>query len=186
MRLTVYTDYTLRVMIYLVVKHREDQLATIDEIAKAYDISRNHLTKIVSELATHGFVETRKGRGGGVRLARRPEQISVGEIVRMAEKDFSIVVCQDLHQEHGCAVFQACNLKRGMRRAVDAFMHELDRMTMADAVAAPSVAAALLQLTAPAPAVVRMPETRSGRGAPPARRPSTIAAPARAPRPRQR
>jgi Rrf2 family nitric oxide-sensitive transcriptional repressor len=154
-------------MIYLTVKYRDGGLATIDEIATAYGISRNHLMKIVTELATCGFIETSRGRSGGARLARPPSQISVGEIVRMAEKDFAVVVCQDTEVEHACAVFQACNLKRGMRRAIDAFMHELDKMTMDDAVTVPSVAASLLHIADVPAAPMAMPRSlKGGKSAP--------------------
>jgi Rrf2 family nitric oxide-sensitive transcriptional repressor len=162
MRLTVYTDYTLRVMIYLTLKYRGGQVATIDEIAKAYAISRNHLMKIVNELSQSGFIETTRGRAGGARLARAPNQISLGEVVRMAEKDFAVVQCHDIAFEADCAVFQACNLKRGIRRAVDAFMQELDKMTFEDAVSAPTVAASLLGM-GDEPVPVAMPPQGSGR-----------------------
>ena len=164
MRLTVYTDYTLRVMIYLTLKYRGGEVATIDEMAQAYGVSRSHLMKIVNELSQSGFIETTRGRSGGARLARSPNQISLGEVVRMAEKDFAVVQCHDIAFESGCAVFQACNLKRGMRRAVDAFMHELDKMTFEDAVSAPTVAASLLGL-GDEPVPVAMPPRGSGRKA---------------------
>ena len=146
MHLTVYTDYTLRVMIYLSLKYEDGSVATIAEMAHAYDISRNHLMKIVNELSQSGFIETTRGRAGGARLARAPNRISVGEVVRMAEKDFAVVQCHDVAAEPDCAVFEACNLKRGMRRALDAFMQELDKLTFADAVSAPTVAESLLGL----------------------------------------
>ena len=164
MRLTVYTDYTLRVMIYLTLKFKGGGVATIDEMARAYGISRSHLMKIVNELSQNGFIETSRGRAGGARLARPPHQISLGEVVRMAEKDFAVVQCHDVELESGCAVFQACNLKRGLRRAVDAFMLELDKMTFEEAVSAPSVAASLLGL-GDAPVAVAMPARGSGRRA---------------------
>jgi Rrf2 family transcriptional regulator, nitric oxide-sensitive transcriptional repressor len=167
MRLTLYTDYTLRVMIYLALKYKGGEVATIDEMAKAYQISRNHLMKIVNELSQSGFIETTRGRAGGARLARAPNQISLGEVVRMAEKDFAVVQCHDVALEADCAVFQACNLKRGLRRAVDAFMQELDRMTFQDAVSAPSVAASLLGMD-PEPVPMAMPARGSGRKAAPA------------------
>lgn len=146
MRLTVYTDYTLRVMMYLAVAWPSGRVSTIDEIASAYDISRNHLTKIVHELGQNGFIVTTRGRTGGAQLARAPEQISIGDIVRMAEEDFAVVACHDNAVPHGCHIFAACNLKRGLARAVDAFMAELDAMTLHDAITAPSVAAGLLGL----------------------------------------
>jgi Rrf2 family transcriptional regulator, nitric oxide-sensitive transcriptional repressor len=162
MRLTVYTDYTLRVMIYLTLKYKGGEVATIDDMAQAYGISRNHLMKIVNELGQNGFIETTRGRAGGARLARAPDRISLGEVVRMAEKDFAVVQCQDVAFEAGCAVFQACNLKRGLRRAVDAFMAELDKMTFQEAVSAPTVAASLLGMGGD-PVPVAMPARGSGR-----------------------
>jgi len=151
MRLTTYTDYTLRVMMYLAVSHREGGWVTIDQMAQAYDISRNHLMKIVNELAQTGFIETSRGRAGGARLARAPGEISIGALVRMAEQDFAVVACHDTSVPHHCAIFQACNLKRALRRAMDAFLMELDRVTLADAIAAPTVAASLLGMAAPRP-----------------------------------
>lgn len=148
MRLTTYTDYTLRVLMYLALKHRGGELATIDEIAQAYDISRSHLTKIVHELGQHGFIETLRGRGGGMRLARPPAQISIGAVVRMAEEDFAVVACHDERTPHGCAVFPACRLKQRLARAVQAFLAELDGMTLDEAVGAPRQAAQLLGLQA--------------------------------------
>jgi len=147
-RLTVYTDYTLRVMMYLAVAWPTGRVATIDEIAGAYDISRNHLTKIVHELGLNGFIATTRGRAGGAMLARAPNEISIGDIVRMAEKDFAVVACHDTAVPHGCRIFAACNLKRVLARAVDAFMAELDAMTLQDAITVPTVAASLLGMGA--------------------------------------
>jgi len=146
-RLTVYTDYTLRVMMYLAVAWPTGRVATIDEIAGAYDISRNHLTKIVHELGLTGFIVTTRGRAGGAMLARPPNEISIGDIVRMAEKDFAVVACHDTAVPHGCQIFAACNLKRVLARAVDAFMAELDAMTLQDAITVPTVAASLLGMS---------------------------------------
>lgn len=146
MRLTVYTDYTLRVMMYLATSYSRGGVATIEEIARAYNISRSHLMKIVNELSQNGFVQALRGRTGGVRLARAPSEISVGQLVRMAEKDFAVVPCHDDSVDSHCAILPACNLRRGMRRALDAFIHELDQMTLAETVTVPSVAASLLQI----------------------------------------
>jgi Rrf2 family transcriptional regulator, nitric oxide-sensitive transcriptional repressor len=146
MRLTVYTDYTLRVLIYLTLKYKSGEKATIQEMAEAYGISRNHLMKIVHELSQRGIIETAQGRSGGTWLARAPSSISVGEVVRFSEPDFAIVECHVEGQEADCAIWQACNLKHGFRRALAAFLHELDKMTIEDAVTKPNVAASLLQL----------------------------------------
>jgi Rrf2 family transcriptional regulator, nitric oxide-sensitive transcriptional repressor len=148
MRLTVYTDYTLRVMMYLAVSYPRGGVVTILEIARAYGISRSHLMKIVNELSQNGFVAAVRGRSGGVRLARPPGEISVGQLVRMAEKDFAVVPCHEEGTESHCAILPACNLKRAMRRATDAFIHELDKMSLAETIAAPSAAASLLRIKA--------------------------------------
>jgi len=144
MHLTVYTDYTLRVMMYLALKYPGGGVATIDDIAGAYGISRNHLTKIIHELSQVGLIETTRGRTGGARLSRAPDDISVGEIVRVAEKDFAVVRCHDTSVAHDCTIFPACNLRRRLYRAVDAFLNELDTMTLREAIAAPTVAASVL------------------------------------------
>jgi Rrf2 family transcriptional regulator, nitric oxide-sensitive transcriptional repressor len=147
MRLTVYTDYTLRVMMYLAASYPGGSVVTIEEIAKAYRISRSHLMKIVNELSNKGFVQAHRGRTGGVRLARPPDEITVGDLVRMAEKDFVVVPCHDEnHDAPECAILPACNLKRGMRRAMDAFIGELDKMTLAQTITVPSVAMSLLHI----------------------------------------
>jgi Rrf2 family transcriptional regulator, nitric oxide-sensitive transcriptional repressor len=177
MRLTVYTDYTLRVMIYLSLKFQDGKVVTIDEMAQAYGISRSHLTKIVNELSQSGFIETLRGRAGGARLARSPDRITLGEVVRMAEKDFAVVQCQDMALEADCAVFQACNLKRGLRRAVDAFMQELDKMTFEEAVSAPAMAASLLGMAEPV--AVALPPRGSGRRTAPDAQPLHQPAPRR-------
>lgn len=158
MRLTVYTDYTLRVMMYLAVKHKSGELATIDNIVDAYQISRAHVAKIVYDLALAEMVVTVRGRSGGIRLARPPEEISIGDLVRLAEKDFAVVACHDQTVEVDCAVFPACNLKRGFHRAVDAFMMELDRITLADSITSHSVAAGALGIHGTS--VVSMPVSR--------------------------
>lgn len=144
MRLTTYTDYTLRVLIYLTLKYKSGEKATIQEIADSYEISRNHLMKIVHELSQHGIIETSRGRAGGAWLARAPKNITVGEIVRLVEPDMAIVQCHEAGQEQTCAAWRACNLTRGFRRALAAFMRELDDITMEDAVTVPRFAASVL------------------------------------------
>lgn len=174
MRLTTYTDYTLRVLIYLTLKYRTGDKATIPEMAQAYGISRNHLMKIVHDLSQRGFIETIRGRSGGTVLARPPETISVGEIVRSAEEGFALVECHVEGQESNCAVWQACNLKRGFRRALDAFMMELDKMTLADAVTSTTVASSLLGVSlTPARIIPVVPAPAAAKASSrPARRPS--------------
>jgi Rrf2 family nitric oxide-sensitive transcriptional repressor len=143
-RLTTYTDYSLRVLMYLSVRHASGELSTIDGISRSYGISKSHLMKIVHQLALSGLLSTTRGRSGGVRLAREPGEISIGQVVRLCEPDFAVVECHEPGKEEVCALWQACNLKPAFRRAMDAFLLELDRMTLADAVVAPTVAASLL------------------------------------------
>lgn len=165
MHLTTYTDYTLRVMMYLALKYRDGGSATIDDMADAYGISRNHLMKIVHELAQTGFIETVRGRAGGARLARAPADISIGTLVRMAEKDFSAAACHDRQSHETCAILPACNLRHGLKRAMDAFLHELDKMTLEDAITTPKLAASLLGTDAHKSREVAVPVTALARRA---------------------
>jgi Rrf2 family nitric oxide-sensitive transcriptional repressor len=131
MRLTSFTDYTLRVLIYLGTHQREERLATIGDIAHAYGISENHLMKVVHHLSRQGYVETVRGKGGGMRLARAPEHINVGDVVRGAEEDLALVQC---FQQDGrpCPIESACTLIGLLERALGAFFEVLDRYTLAD------------------------------------------------------
>jgi Rrf2 family nitric oxide-sensitive transcriptional repressor len=129
MRLTVQSDYALRVLMYLGI--HAGRLATIEEIARAYGISQNHLMKIVNRLATHGFVETVRGRGGGLRLAKPTESIGLGEVVRRTEPDFAIVSCFKPIEEP-CAIRPCCVLKNAFEKARDAFIEVLDGYTLKD------------------------------------------------------
>jgi Rrf2 family nitric oxide-sensitive transcriptional repressor len=147
MRLTTYTDYTLRVTMYLTLKYDSGELVTIDQIASAYGISHNHLTKIVHEMRGQGLIETTRGRSGGMRLARAPGAITIGEIVRWAEDDFDLVECHTTGQDSSCVIFPACNLQRGFRKALEAFMRELDAMTLLDAVSSSRAAQSFLGIS---------------------------------------
>lgn len=131
MRLTIFTDYSLRVLLYLGARRDEPRLATIGDIAIAYGISHNHLMKVVHHLAMQGYVETTRGKGGGMRLAREPDRINIGAVVRGTEEDLALVECfQD--GDGFCPIETACNLRRVLGRALDAFFRELDSQTLAD------------------------------------------------------
>ena len=131
MRLTSFTDYTLRVLIYLGAHQREGRLATIGDIAAAYGISENHLMKIVSHLARQGYVETTRGKGGGMRLARAPGEINIGDVVRGAEEDLMLVECFRRGNPE-CPIAPACALQGILGRALSAFFEVLDGKTLAD------------------------------------------------------
>lgn len=147
MRLTVYSDYALRLMMYLSVNG--ERLSTISEIADAYDISRTHLMKITHELGLKGFIETVRGRQGGMRLARDATRIGVGEIVRASEPDFAIVPCMEKDAERVCAIQPACVLKRALASAAAAFLDVLDGYTLADLTRPSAQLRSLLSLNEP-------------------------------------
>jgi len=129
MRLTDYTDYALRTLIHLGM-HR-DRLVTIQEIADAYGISKNHLMKVVNQLGNAGWVETIRGRSGGLRLGKEPDKIVIGKVVRDTEPDFSMVECFD-RERNSCALAPACELKNVLKRATLAYLAVLDEVTLAD------------------------------------------------------
>lgn len=129
MELTRYTDYSLRVLIYLGI-HAE-RLCLISEIAERYGISRNHLVKVVHGLARGGYVQTYRGKGGGIELARPPAQINVGALVRYTEGPFEPVECFR-GAKNRCILSKACVLKEALREACDNFLATLDRYTLAD------------------------------------------------------
>ena len=132
MQLTRYTDYSLRVLIYLAT-HR-DGLATTEQIANAYGISLAHLSKVVKHLARGGYVETVRGRSGGLRLAVPPEEIVLGEVVRSTEETLALVECFAAPGSGACRIEPACDLARVLDQALRAFLGVLDRHTLADVV----------------------------------------------------
>jgi Rrf2 family transcriptional regulator, nitric oxide-sensitive transcriptional repressor len=130
MQLTQYTDYSLRVLIYLSQK-QPGELATISEIAEFYSISRNHLVKVVHNLSTFGFIHTTRGKHGGMSLARPASQIKIGEVVRHTEPNLDIAECFNKGSNQ-CVITSACKLKNMLNEASMAFMSTLDRYTIAD------------------------------------------------------
>lgn len=127
MRLTNYTDYALRTLIYLAFS--EPNLATIAEISRAYGISENHLVKVVHHLGRLNLVKTSRGRGGGLRLALAAIQINVGQVVRSMEDDLALVEC---FANGNCVITPTCHLRGILGEALAAFMAVLDRYTLAD------------------------------------------------------
>jgi Rrf2 family nitric oxide-sensitive transcriptional repressor len=124
MRLTTYSDYSMRVLLYLGA--RKDQLCSVAEIARAYGISQNHLTKVVHGLGKSGFVASVRGRSGGIRLAKPADQIVLGAVMRETEDDFDLVDCGH------CALSGACGLACALDEATAAFLAVLDSYTLAD------------------------------------------------------
>jgi Rrf2 family transcriptional regulator, nitric oxide-sensitive transcriptional repressor len=134
-RLTVYTDFSLRLLMFLALK--DDGLATIAEVAKAYGISKNHLMKVAHQLGLAGYLETVRGKGGGLRLAGRPEHIVIGEVVRRTEPDMTLVPCF-APDGASCPIVPSCALRGALFKARNAFLSALDGYTLADLVRRPA------------------------------------------------
>ena len=129
MRFTRYTDYALRVLMYL--GRKGEELSTIKEIASRYGISENHLMKVVHQLGRHGYITTIRGRQGGMRLAAAPEKINIGEVVRATEDDLNIVECFS-GQANSCPITGMCGLTSMIDEALKAFLAVLYQKTLAD------------------------------------------------------
>lgn len=129
MRLSDYTDYTLRVLMYCAT-HCE-RLVTIAEIADSHRISKNHLMKIVNDLGRQGVIETTRGRGGGLRLLKAPKDIRVGDVLRATETDFRLVECFEASSD-SCMLTPSCRLKGVLGNALRAYFAELDAVSLAD------------------------------------------------------
>ncbi len=130
MRLTSFTDYSLRVLIYLGTQSKQ-KLSSIREISDMYRISNNHLTKVVYGLGKLGLVETIRGRNGGIRLAKKPEEINIGWVVRQTEEELDIVECFN-DERNQCIISPACRLKGVLKAALEAYLKVLDQYTLAD------------------------------------------------------
>jgi Rrf2 family nitric oxide-sensitive transcriptional repressor len=144
MRLTTFSDYSLRVLIYLGV--HDEHIATVGQIAEAYGISANHLTKVVHHLAQNGYIETVRGKGGGMRLGLAPAMINLGEVVRGTEDNHKFVECFDRNASE-CRVESACVLRGVLGQALDAFFRSLDAYTLADLLVPKPRLAKILVLT---------------------------------------
>ena len=148
MHLTKYTDYSLRVLMRLALT--PGQLTTIAEIADVYGISQHHLMKVVHQLGVAGYIETTRGRGGGIRLAKEATDIAVGEVVRRMEPDLNLVAC--FSADERCTITSACVLAGVLNEALDAFLTVLDRHSLADLVERPRQLSRLLKVSLNPPA----------------------------------
>ena len=142
MRLTTYTDYTLRALMYLAAN--ADRVVTIAEIARIYGISEAHLTKVVHQLGLAGEVETTRGRRGGLRLGKLPKDINLGCVIRRTEADMELVPC--FREPGACVIGSACVLESALHEALHAFLAVLDRYSLADLVSPGHKATQLLQI----------------------------------------
>lgn|SRR5690625_2482847 len=130
MKLTLYTDYSLRVLMYLGMRETEEKVQ-IDEIASFYNISKNHLTKVVHHLSKLGYVRTVRGRGGGIMLNYRPEDLNIGEVVRSTEDNFHMAECFNA-ENNQCVLTPVCSLRFVLGDALKAYLEVLDNYTLED------------------------------------------------------
>jgi Rrf2 family transcriptional regulator, nitric oxide-sensitive transcriptional repressor len=131
MRLTLWTDYALRILIYVGAKG--GRLSTIAEIAESFGVSKTHLMKVVNKLGQLGYIDTVRGKGGGIRLARAPGEIRIGAVVRETEEDLAVMGC--LAESGFCRIERCCVLRRALREATLAFLQTLDGYTLANLLA---------------------------------------------------
>jgi len=130
MRLTTFSDYALRVLMY--ASAAGERLITIEETAKTYNISRAHLMKVVNILTRSGYLKGVRGRSGGFTLAKPPEAINLGAVIRATEPDFALVEC--FATGNHCIITRRCHLPEVLNEALDSFVRTLDRYTLADLV----------------------------------------------------
>jgi|SRR5579883_940032 Rrf2 family nitric oxide-sensitive transcriptional repressor len=149
MRLTLHTDYALRVLIQAGLN--DGALTTINDIAESFGISKHHLMKVVNDLSQKGYLDTIRGRNGGIRLKRKPRDINIGRVVRDTEDRLDVIEC--LSRNGYCRIERACILRDALREATDAFLAVLDGYTLADLIK-PRKALSLLLLDRQIPARV--------------------------------
>jgi Rrf2 family nitric oxide-sensitive transcriptional repressor len=130
MKLSLFSDYSLRTLLFAALKKSTFQ---IDEVTSAYGISRHHLAKVVQTLAQHGYLATRRGRKGGLRLAIDPEKIRLGQLIRKTEQETAILECFDPNR-NTCPIVGCCRLKTVLASALNAFFSVLDQHTLSDLV----------------------------------------------------
>ncbi|MCC6823537.1 MAG: Rrf2 family transcriptional regulator [Verrucomicrobia subdivision 3 bacterium] len=143
MQISAYSDYSLRVLMQAAL--RGPARITVDEVAQAYGISRHHLVKIVHDLGRSGYLATQRGIGGGFTLARQPEEIRLGDIVRLGEETETVIECMDKNHRP-CRIAPACRLKGVLDEAAGAFFEVLDGYSLADLVRQPAKLRAVLEI----------------------------------------
>lgn len=131
MRLSQHTDYAFRMLIHAAL--RAPELTTVGEVASDFDLSTTHLQKVAQTLAAHDYLQTVRGRSGGLRLARSPELIRLGQVAAVTEPDFRIAPCMSSTAD-GCPIYTPCLLRTVLSRSAEAFLAELDKWTLADLV----------------------------------------------------
>lgn len=131
MQLTIFTDYGLRTLMYLAAY--PERRCSVREVSEHYGISRNHLVKVVHYLSQLGYIDSSKGKGGGIRLAKPAELLRIGDLVRELEPHMQLVECFD-KDTNTCRISNGCQLKHFLAEAKDAFINSLNRYTLADAV----------------------------------------------------
>ena len=130
MRLTKYSDFALRTLIYVAMAERR---CTIDEVAERYAIPKNHLIKVVHQLANLGYIVSIRGKGGGIELADQPENINLGEVIRATEQTFDLVECFST-QDNECVLSPSCQLAKVLASALEQFHCTLDEYTLQDVI----------------------------------------------------
>jgi Rrf2 family nitric oxide-sensitive transcriptional repressor len=130
MRITAFSDYSMRLMVYVGIHN--DRLVSIREVSGVYEISKNHLTKVVHSLGKGGYLETVRGKNGGFRLALPPKDINIGKLLRYTEDDFSLVECLSGKNKADCRLYGSCMLTSVMEEALEAFVGVLDKYSLED------------------------------------------------------
>jgi len=134
MRLTNFSDYALRILMYAAVV-QDNRLITIEETAEAYGISRAHLMKVANQLTRAGYLKAVRGRSGGLTLAKRPDRIRLSDVLRATEPDFALVEC--MTTDNQCVISPRCRLRGALNEALAAFLETLDGYTLADLIITP-------------------------------------------------
>lgn len=136
MQLTLFTDYSLRTLMYLAM--HQDRLCASREISERYGISQNHVVKVVHNLSRLGYIKSVKGKGGGICLSKRPDAINLRELIVELEPDLALVECFDA-ESNTCKIVAECKLKKVLRDALRAFLEALGECTLADIVIKPKL-----------------------------------------------